>query len=358
MSKPEMKTPADEQASNKISNKTSDQAGNEETNSNSVEDVTNALPETESQTDKPAKEKKYKELPKAHTTYANIIKSLLPIGEDTKVNKDQLTTATYRVDELKIDRDNLNDYRKICGFLDTIHVPPTYFAVLSQSLQMNMMVKEPFPFVMLGLVHVENSVTQYRPIAQDEVVSMAVNLGNLRDHDKGQQFDFTTQVKVGEELVWEGVTTYLSRSKSKKTADKSARKEPTPKLSTENSLINSQFKVPEDIGRRYAFISGDFNLIHLHPLSARAFGFPKAIAHGMWSKAKCLAQIKNLPDAFSVDVSFKMPILLPAEVQLIVNDLTDKSGDDNVIDNGIMEIGLYNAKNDKPHLTGIIKKPA
>lgn len=289
--------------------------------------------------------KQYKELPKAHTTYANIIKSLLPIGEDTNVQKDQLPTAIYSVKSLKIDKPNLNEYRKICGFLDAIHIPPTYFAVLSQSLQMNMMVKEPFPFVMLGLVHVENKVTQYRLISQNEIFSLSVKLENLRDHDKGQQFDFITHVKVGEELVWEGVSTYLSRSKKKKPAI--AKKEPTPKLNTDGSLINSIFRVPEDIGRRYAFVSGDFNLIHLHPLSARAFGFPKAIAHGMWSKAKCISQIKKLPEAFTVDISFKLPILLPAEVELVVNQVEDGTN--------ILEIGLYSAKNAKPHLTGYIK---
>ncbi len=292
-----------------------------------------------------AKEKSYKELPKAHTTYSNIIKSLLPIGDGKKVKKDQLPTAIYRVEKLRIDRQNLNEYRKICGFIDVIHVPVTYFAVLSQTLQMNMMVQEPFPFAMLGLVHVENSVTQYRPISQDEVVSLSVKLDNLRDHDKGQQFDFVTHVKAGDELVWEGVSTYLSRSK-KPQAKKDNKKTVSEKLASDHALIHTTFKVSEDIGRRYAFISGDFNLIHLHPLSARAFGFPKAIAHGMWSKAKCLAQIKNLPDAFTAEVSFKLPIFLPAEVEFIVKDNADEG----------LQMALYGAKSGKPHLSGLIKK--
>ncbi|HCI30233.1 MAG TPA: acyl dehydratase, partial [Psychrobacter sp.] len=134
----------------------------------------------------------YDALPKAHTTYANIVKSLLPIGNSGKVSKDQLPQATYYVDDLHIDHDNLNDYRKICGFADNSKVPATYFSVLSQTLQMNMMVKEPFPFAMLGLVHVDNSVTQHRPIGERETVSMSVTFDNLRDHAQGQQFDFVT----------------------------------------------------------------------------------------------------------------------------------------------------------------------
>ncbi|WP_230660045.1 MaoC family dehydratase [Psychrobacter sp. I-STPA10] len=288
----------------------------------------------------------FKALPKVHTTYANIIKSLLPIGENSKVSKEQLPKSTYTVDTLHIDQENLTEYRKICGFVDDGNVPVTYFAVLSQALQMNMMVKEPFPFAVLGLVHVENSVTQYRPISQSEVVKLAVSFDNLRDHDKGQQFDFVTTVHVGDEKVWEGTSTYLSRQRTKKS--KSRSKTLREKSKVPNGGINEVFEVPEDIGRRYAFVSGDFNLIHLHPLSAKAFGFPKAIAHGMWSKAKCLAKLKNLPDAYQASVSFKLPILLPAEVELIAEDGADLSDAHDIYFN------LYSVKNDKPHLLGKI----
>lgn len=291
----------------------------------------------------------FKTLPKPHTTYANIIKSLLPIGDNERVAKDKLPTATYIVDTLEIDQDNLADYRKICGFKFNNYVPPTYFAVLSQSLQMNMMVKEPFPFTMLGLVHIENSVTQYRPINGHAIFKMTVNLANLQDHNKGQQFDFITKVYENDELVWEGSSTYLSRQRSRdrqsnvaeKTVEKSTKIYEKPKATGND--IHNYWDVPEDIGRRYAFISGDFNLIHLHPLSAKAFGFPKAIAHGMWSKAKCLAQLGDLPDKFTANVSFKLPIFLPSEVEMIAKY---DSRDENI------DFGVYAVKTDKPHLVG------
>lgn len=293
-------------------------------------------------------EQHFQALPKVHTTYANIIKSLLPIGDNPKVGKDELPEATYIVDALSIDKDNLADYRNICGFKDDGKVPVTYFAVLSQALQMNMMVKEPFPFAMLGLVHVENSVTQYRPVSENETVSLAVSFANLRDHDKGQQFDFVTEVKVAEQVVWEGVSTYLARSKKKAKSGRGAPKAVSSKLPILDNSVHAILEIPEDIGRRYAFVSGDFNLIHLHPLSARAFGFPKAIAHGMWSKAKCLALMHDLPEAYRVDVSFKLPILLPAEAELIAEPMKTAQG----MAAEEARFGLYSAKNDKPHLSG------
>ncbi|MBH0005918.1 MaoC family dehydratase [Psychrobacter sp. SWN149] len=297
-------------------------------------------------------DKHYDALPKAHTTYANIVKSLLPIGNSGKVSRDELPQATYYVDDLHIDQDNLEDYRKICGFADDGKVPATYFSVLSQTLQMNMMVKEPFPFAMLGLVHVDNSVTQYRPIGERETVALSVTFDNLRDHAQGQQFDFITIVKSEDEVIWEGTSTYLSRSK-KPASSKDKKSTPRPavvKPEVDEAGVHSIFEVPEDIGRRYAFVSGDFNLIHLHPLSARAFGFPKAIAHGMWSKAKCLALMGDLPDAYTVDVSFKLPIFLPAEVELIAEPVAQLTNADDTC-----EFGLYSSKNNKPHLAGVMK---
>ena len=295
-------------------------------------------------------DKHYDALPKAHTTYANIVKSLLPIGNGGKVSRDQLPQSTYYVDDLHIDQENLDDYRKICGFADDGKVPATYFSVLSQTLQMNMMVKEPFPFAMLGLVHVDNSVTQYRPIGERETVAMSVTFDNLRDHAQGQQFDFVTIVKSEEEVIWEGTSTYLSRSKKPSGKDKKSAPRPVMvKPEVNEAGVHSIFEVPEDIGRRYAFVSGDFNLIHLHPLSARAFGFPKAIAHGMWSKAKCLALMGDLPDAYTIDVSFKLPIFLPAEVELIAEPVAQLTNVDDTC-----EFGLYSSKNNKPHLAGVV----
>ncbi len=297
-------------------------------------------------------DKHYDAMPKVHTTYTNIVKSLLPIGDNRKVSKDELPQATYYVDDLHIDQSNLEDYRKICGFADNGKIPITYFAVLSQALQMNMMVKEPFPFALLGLVHVNNSVTQYRAVGERETVTMSVSFDNLRDHVQGQQFDFVTTVKSQDDIIWEGTSTYLARGKKSKSNVKSKSK-PRPvsvKPMVDEAGVHNVFEVPEDIGRRYAFVSGDFNLIHLHPLSARAFGFPKAIAHGMWSKAKCLAMMGELPPTCTIDVSFKLPIFLPAEVELIAEPLAKlEEAEDKCV------FGLYSAKNDKPHLTGVVR---
>ena len=68
--------------------------------------------------------------------------------------------------------------------------------------------------------------------------------------------------------------------------------------STRTPTGTVEWRLPGDLGRRYAAVSGDRNPIHLYPLTAKALGFPRQIAHGMWSLARCVAALENrLPDA-------------------------------------------------------------
>ncbi|TMF44955.1 MAG: hypothetical protein E6I24_10230, partial [Chloroflexi bacterium] len=102
------------------------------------------------------------------------------------------------------------------------------------------------------------------------------------------------------------------------------------------------WRVPRNIGRRYAAVSGDVNPIHLNPLAARLFGFRRAIAHGMWLKARCLAALEGrLPDALTATVEFKSPLLLPSTVAFSAR----------VAEHG-WTIAVSHAATGRPHLTG------
>jgi acyl dehydratase len=106
--------------------------------------------------------------------------------------------------------------------------------------------------------------------------------------------------------------------------------------------VTATWRLPGDLGRRYASVSGDRNPIHIHPLSARLFGFPTAIAHGMWTKARCLAALDpRLPEGFTVEVEFKKPILLPATV-----DFSERE------EAGGIRFAVRGAGKGTPHLDG------
>jgi acyl dehydratase len=196
----------------------------------------------------------------------------------------------------------------VCGFEPSQTLPPTYPHILAFPLHLALMTDSSFPFPAIGLVHISNEITQRRPVRADETLSLKVWATPLEPHPRGRQFSVRTEVSVGGEIVWEEVSTNLKRGGGSGEPGERAQREILPRTATWN--------LTGDLGRRYAAVAGDYNPIHIHPLTARLFGFPSAIAHGMWTKARCLAALESrLPDAFSVKVSFRKPILLPATVE-------------------------------------------
>lgn len=277
----------------------------------------------------------FSQLPKPYLAYPKVIQGL--IFKKPKAEK-VLPQVEYVVDSFKVDQKHLKAYNEVCGFKNNGYIPAIYLTVLSQSLQMHMMTSEAFPFPILGLVHIRNRVKQYRKVGVNETLTLSCKFGELQPHDKGVQFDFITTVKVGNEIVVEALTTYLSRQKT----DAKAAVKPAESKAPDYKL-NTEWKISENTGRRYAMTSGDFNLIHIHAVTAKAFGFKQAIAHGMWSKAKALANL-SLPDAYEADVWFKLPMYLPSKVEF----LTAQAANDT-------DFLIRNSKNQKPHVTGHVK---
>ena len=233
-----------------------------------------------------------------------------------------------------IDLAHLAEYNRTCGFTlrDTV-------------LQMCVMTDADFPYALLGLVHVRNTIDQLRPVNVREQVTFRTRVGNLQPHDKGVTFDLVSEAFVGNEKVWIDISTYLRRQAVAKTegaaSEKPAKAE---KMTRSLPAASSIWVVPSDIGRRYGAVSGDRNPIHLYAATAKLLGFPQAIAHGMWSKAACLAALDGrLPNAYRVDVQFKLPVLLPAKVAFSSEATA----------NGY-NFSVNDARKGKPHLAGTI----
>jgi acyl dehydratase len=211
------------------------------------------------------------------------------------------------------DRSRVRAYSLVCGFDTNGPLPLTYPHVIGGALQLWLMSRPGFPLPMLGLVHLSNRCEQRRAIARDEALDYTVRFAGSRSTDRGLEFDMATVCtdRAGR-VVWEGLSTYLRRSGKSAGAKKSAA-EPLPRYRNKQS-----FKAHSGIGRAYARVSGDYNPIHLTALSARLFGFPRAIAHGMWTAAHCLAlmQMDGRRTPASLEVRFRKPVLLPANVEL------------------------------------------
>jgi hypothetical protein len=245
---------------------------------------------------------------------------------------------TLALNDVRVDRDRLAAYDRVCGFDLRDTLPATYPHMLAFGLHLKLMTDPSFPFPAIGLVHIDNRIVQHRPINAAESLSLRVWSGPVEPHPRGRQFAIHSEARVGDELVWEELSTNLRRGKN----DDSARARTVP--SAEALPTTATWRLPGDLGRRYGSVSGDFNPIHVHSLSARLFGFPSAIAHGMWTKARCLAALQErLPPAFTVEAAFKRPILLPATVQF-----AEDRADDGIA------FGVRNDRKGVPHLDGVL----
>ena len=253
---------------------------------------------------------------------------------------DELGDEEKTASGIEIDRARLAEYGRVCGFRLGDRLPPTYIHVLAFPLALSLMTDRSFPFGVLGLVHVENRIEHLRPVLTDEVLDLRVHAENMRSHDRGRAVDVVASATVDGEEVWRGTSTYL-RIEGKGSGDgkgSGSGERPEP------PRPQAVWRVPGDIGRRYADVSGDRNPIHLHPLSAKAFGMPGAIAHGMWVKARCLAALEGrLPERFDVEVRFKAPMVLPAKAAFS----SRREGD-------ARAFAVHDARKGKPHITGTV----
>ena len=233
-------------------------------------------------------------------------------------------------------------YSKVCGFALRDQLPPTYPHMLAFPLHMAVMSDGSFPFGAVGLVHVENTSAQKRPIGIDEEMTIRVRPTKLAPHPKGKTFSLETEVLVDGEVVWESTSTMLRRGGSN---GDSRKQEKNFESLPADAPASAEWKLPGDLGRRYAGVSGDRNPIHMHSLTAKPLGCPGAIAHGMWTKARALAQLENrLPESFEVEVRFRKPILLPARVEF-----ASQEGGEEIL------FAVRNAKKGTPHLDGRVQ---
>jgi acyl dehydratase len=227
---------------------------------------------------------------------------------------DELPDHALELSAVEIDAERLADYCAVCGFRLRDTLPPTYPHLLGFPLSMALMTERAFPFSLLGMVHIGNRIEQRRPVSVTARPAVRVWTENLRSHHKGRQLDLMTEVSVEGEVAWLERSNYLRPGKG--SGEPSAREEDR----FADARPVATWAVPGDVGRRYAAVSGDRNPIHMHPLTARLFGFPTAIAHGMWSYARALATLDgHLPDAHTSEVEFRAPLRIPGTARLLLD---------------------------------------
>ena len=232
---------------------------------------------------------------------------------------------------VRVDLAKLAAYERVCGFATGDDaLPITYPHVLGFPLAMRLMSCRAFPLPLLGLVHTSVEITRHTAVPATGDYELTVYVDELAPHRRGTEATVMTEMRArggsqggGEgKVVWESRSTYLARHRtpartpeSREAAEVGEVREAAEVREEQKPLPTiAEWRLAEDVGRRYGAASGDRNPIHLSPLTARLFGFPRAIAHGMWTAARCLAA-HGTPESACVRAEFRAPVLLPGVVE-------------------------------------------
>lgn len=239
-----------------------------------------------------------------------------------------LPDVVYVAHGLRAGADHLTAYQHLLGESASDVLPAGFVHVLAFPVATALMVRPDFPLPLAGMVHLANRVEQLRPVSLGEAFDVRAYARDLQAHRSGTQVELVTEVRVpsgphGSELAWRGTSTYLAKGTHLVARDASdAVRDPGRGGSSRFDpgaapAATAQWRLAGDIGRRYAEVSGDRNPIHLSALTARALGFPRAIAHGMYTASRALAGVGAArTDAFTWTVEFAGPVLLPGTVTL------------------------------------------
>jgi acyl dehydratase len=253
-----------------------------------------------------------------------------------------------RLNQVRIDAAQLARYRELCGAqCGPGYLPIAFPHLLATPIHLALLASPGFPVRLLGLVHVANVIQQWRPIAVGQGGEIVAWLEGYRDTARGQQFDLETEWRDGGTVLWRETCTFLARRR--RGAASALRRDSAPDPHPSGPIVTAGFRAPAGLGRQYGRLSGDVNPIHLADVTARLFGFQAAIAHGMWSLARCAAELP--PDAFAgavrYAVDFKLPVYLPAWVML-----------QHWRDAACLGFALRDAQGERAHLTGTLQAVA
>jgi acyl dehydratase len=223
-----------------------------------------------------------------------------------------LPATSIWVNNVKIDAHHVTTFNQIVDWQQQGILHPGYLHTLAFPLQLKLMLHQSFPFSIIGLVHIHNKIEQSTALRIDDKVDICCKFGEMVKRDVGVFITINTEFYVGNICVLSAQHQYLKRESTQRKPSSTA----IADNKGSNPIQNQIWSLPNALGRQYARCSGDYNPIHLHPLSAKLFGFKRHIIHGMWLKSRVISALSNGQEAiftssFSCEVEFKKPLYLP-----------------------------------------------
>lgn len=236
--------------------------------------------------------------------------------------------------------------------LDPQDLPSVLVHVAAFPAAMELMADRDFPLPLLGMVHLENRVVHHAAVPSGTPLTVAASATALTPHASGTTVDLVVTVhgpasgwEGVPQLLWEGTSTYLASGVRLEGQERPVKTGHPPFLAPG---LTARWHLPASTGRDYAAVSGDYNPIHLNPLTARALGQKGMIAHGMYLAGRMLSGREPEGGGHSWEIHFATPVLLPGTVQLGFT----------LPEPGRTEVTAWNGRRMRPHFTGSITTPS
>ncbi|CAB9514393.1 Maoc domain protein dehydratase [Seminavis robusta] len=193
--------------------------------------------------------------------------------------------------------------------LHTSEIPVSYLQCLLNCLPMNQLTHANFPLNIVGSVHESIQITSHNPIPidadtiplqarcfvhpemelsdkQDWIFTVVTLVQDLNTEEQGEREEDNPLPIMTITNKYRILNPQRNKLKNNSHTPKTIQ---PPEQDYENQKHWKQlakWNFPVDSGRKYASLNGDINPIHMHPLSAKLFGYKSCIAHGMHSLCK------------------------------------------------------------------------
>lgn len=236
----------------------------------------------------------FAQLPKAYVTYPKILLNGL---KKRKSSNQSWHCIEYVVEPFYIDPKQLQQYNQICKFNNDGTIPSIYFLMLSQRLQMDMMLQVDLSFPMWDLQHLSNTITQYQKLSANLKYSLSCGLTQCIETEQGQILEFLITVKWQQKTVVEAQSRYICGQR------------PLLKQTDMPQKLTKIWQLTQNTTRCYAMVTGDF-------ITTKLFGWQSVIAHDMWLNAIVMSELA-LPAAYHLETAFQAPLALPSQLRLM-----------------------------------------
>jgi hypothetical protein len=207
---------------------------------------------------------------------------------------------------------------------------------------MRVLSRREMPFSMFITLNTRNSIVYHREITPNEIVNIDCYNRAPRVVPKGLETDIVSEVRAGDDTVWENTTTYLTRGTYGEARDAVV----APRLQPIDAApVIDQWFLPAKDRFRFARVSGDTNGIHYIAPYARSLGFKRDFAQPIRVVARCVSALPDIERLAPARLDFFLKGQVYYQDNLVLKHLKIDSAH---------RFDLYCGGNPKPCISGIL----